>query len=99
MNTQSCDMTRVASTEPFWEQVAKPGDFHIETDEGGQRQMWFCLPDGGNGVINLRPVLPPNQAHPSWEWDGNEDKPTLTPSVHQPGVWHGWFRAGRMESY
>ena len=23
-------------------------------------------------------------------------RPTLTPSVNQPGVWHGWFTAGRM---
>jgi hypothetical protein len=32
------------------------------------------------------------------EWDGNMDKPTLAPSVHLPGRWHGWFRAGRVVS-
>lgn len=34
--------------------------------------------------------------HPSWSWDGNLEKPTLTPSVLQIGgcQWHGWLRNG-----
>lgn len=33
-----------------------------------------------------------------WGWDGNEDKPTLTPSIHAVNQWHGHLRAGRLES-
>lgn len=37
-----------------------------------------------------------------WDWDGNEEKPTLQPSVHHTyrvdGAdkthWHGWLRGG-----
>lgn len=97
-NRMSADMVRLTSDEPFWDCTASTGSFYIGTDQNGQRQMWFCLPDGNVGCINLRPIVPPNPEHPSWEWDGNEEKPTLTPSVHLPGRWHGWFRAGRMES-
>lgn len=33
--------------------------------------------------------------HPSWEWDGNRDAPTLWPSVaFKDGHWHGFLRAG-----
>jgi hypothetical protein len=60
--------------------------------------MWFVLPDGNTGLVNIRPVIAGNEAHPSWEWDGNEEKPTFSPSVHLRGRGHGWFRAGRMES-
>lgn len=33
-----------------------------------------------------------------WEWDGNREEPTLSPSVFNTGMpcrWHGWLRAGR----
>ena len=33
-----------------------------------------------------------------WGWDGNEDQPTLSPSIHTPGCWHGYMRKGRLES-
>jgi hypothetical protein len=35
-----------------------------------------------------------------WEWDGNREAPTLTPSVQQVGgcQWHGWLRGGEWVS-
>lgn len=96
MNIESCDMVRQSSYDGV---VDGPnGSFFIQTYSNGQKAMYFKLPNGGDGVINLRPVISPNEEHPSWEWDGNEDKPTLYPSVHQVGVWHGWFQNGRMVS-
>ena len=35
-----------------------------------------------------------SQERPSWIWDGNREAPTLTPSVHHVGHWHGWLKAG-----
>lgn len=46
---------------------------------------------GARGALRFRPSEP---AHPSWEWNGNLDKPTLTPSVHHVGHWHGWLTDG-----
>lgn len=35
---------------------------------------------------------------PLWKWDGNTEKPTLSPSLHLSGTWHGFLRSGRFES-
>lgn len=44
---------------------------------------------GRTGALAFRP-----HESPSWEWDGNMDAPTLSPSVHHVGHWHGWLRGG-----
>ena len=55
----------------------------------------YCCPCGcgHQGSLHFRPDPPP-----SWEWDGNMDTPTLSPSVHHVGHWHGWLRNGIWES-
>jgi hypothetical protein len=47
----------------------------------------------------LRSWLPVNGAEKvhGWDWDGNREAPTLTPSVLQSGLpcrWHGYLTAG-----
>lgn len=37
-----------------------------------------------------------NECGAQWGWNGNEDAPTLTPSLHAVGVWHGWVRDGKL---
>jgi hypothetical protein len=34
-----------------------------------------------------------------WQWDGNREAPTLSPSLQQlgPCKWHGFLRAGQWE--
>ena len=45
------------------------------------------------------PILPARLQNGSgWEWDGNVERPTLRPSLHAVGVWHGWMREGQLES-
>ena len=39
--------------------------------------------------------------HPCWRFDGNRERPTLTPSVFNAGMpcrWHGWLRNGEWVS-
>lgn len=65
------------------------------------KMIIMMLPGGHICQIPIRPVpafdKPLNGGH-SWEWDGNMDKPTLKPSVHSIGRWHGHIKQGRMES-
>ena len=30
-----------------------------------------------------------------WDWDGNRETPTFTPSINCGSCWHGYIRAGR----
>ena len=36
----------------------------------------------------------PNADGEQWEWDGNEEEPTITPSLHAEGYWHGYVKKG-----
>lgn len=36
---------------------------------------------------------------PIWSWDGNREAPTITPSILNLSTgWHGFMRAGKLES-
>ena len=36
-----------------------------------------------------------NSGIAQWDWNGNRDAPTFTPSVNCKGCWHGYIRDGR----
>lgn len=97
------------------EHLLKPGDFYwtdgdtpyndgVKILEPGEtRPRWIVYIDnrGSHGYVAIRPYKQNNGA--SWEWDGDWDKPTLTPSIHSqvehpPGkrstIWHGYIRGG-----
>lgn len=75
------------------------GDWCFFSEKGRDYIMIRC-PDGSErGSVTawrLRPVPDPNDN--DWQWDGNREAPTLTPSLHWVGVWHGWLRAGALVS-
>jgi hypothetical protein len=33
-----------------------------------------------------------------WDWNGDRDKPTFSPSINCNGCWHGYIEAGRCVS-
>lgn len=68
--------------------------------------MIHFLPGAGYGQLKVRPY---SGKSASWDWNGDVEKPTLSPSVHAlpaepknqyPGRigWHGWLRNGIWES-
>jgi hypothetical protein len=85
----------------------QPGDFCIDeltADDGRARlYIWAKLPGGGFCSLPIAINEKPAES-PSWIWDGNGERPTLSPSVwHAPRTaatyeWHGFIRNGRMES-
>lgn len=98
MNAESCDMRRVdPRPESIWD--LEEGQFFFSVDDKGQRFFTCMLPGDNACCIPLRPVVIEglNRGH-YWNWDGNEDKPTLTPSINAVGAWHGYVTAGRMVS-
>lgn len=61
------------------------------------RGMIYACPCGcgSEGVIRFRgPDGAAIEGQHSWAWDDNERQPTLSPSIHHIGHWHGWLKAG-----
>lgn len=72
------------------------------------------FPDDEPGELHVLPVYrgeqPIQNNRASWKWDGNEQRPTLTPSIlsrvgkeggdhsHLEELWHGYITAGRAVS-
>jgi hypothetical protein len=109
----SCDMRKILDPDrkgadpAEWEHI-QPGDFwwgceraQVGAVEHQYRVLWAKFPDGCLACLPLN--MPPQVKEAgirgaSWGFDGNLDRPTLTPSVHHVGHWHGYIRAGRMVS-
>lgn len=98
-------MRRVAD----YSAIDLPGDFAWDVgnilwdvDTGETLHILIAIPSPApdapsNWVLNRLPVqCGANNPGKAWGWDGNEDKPTLTPSIHCFGHWHGWVRSGEM---
>lgn len=70
-----------------------PGAIAFSGNETGIKRMRFCCPCGCGKIGTVRFGGPQN-----WAWDGNQNAPTITPSIDfengRPGAWHGYLTAG-----
>jgi hypothetical protein len=91
MNTESIDCRKVETGG-----IEKVGDFCFD-EEFEHIYVWI---PGMTGPDSIRISKAADISHSPrvWIWDGNEDKPTLTPSIHAPEQWHGHLVAGRLVS-
>lgn len=73
-----------------------PGTFAYEAKKRGMIYICPCG-CGAEDYLDFRSIP---ETHPSWIWDGNIEKPTLTPSIYRKTAcgWHGYLRAGIWES-
>lgn len=53
---------------------------------------------GGNGIVCEWTVDRKNQCNAQWKLSGTKEKPTLSPSLHWVGMWHGWLTDGELKS-
>jgi hypothetical protein len=99
-----------ASEDVLEADAANPGDFQFrsmdyeptDTPCGGEDRLGrlaYRCPRTGNpcGDIIVGKNHKPNMGCPTWEWDGNLDAPTLTPSINCKACWHGYLKAGVFE--
>lgn len=51
---------------------------------------------GSLGFLSIRKI----DEHPSWVWNGDREKPTMTPSIQKttPCRWHGYLTDGVFRS-
>lgn len=77
--------------------IEAAGDFHWEAHGGGAWSLFIGIPDIEIGFVIVRiPVMQAAKIPKHWEWDGDKDKPTLIPSIHTIGTWHGWVHDGHL---
>lgn len=80
-----------------------PGAVEIDVMDGVPIGLFYACPCGCR-MTGYLPFRRGNgdASHPSWVFDGDVDRPTLSPSVHHliRGVthWHGYLRAGVWEA-
>ncbi len=89
-------MSQLRQTLNDLEENGQVGDWAFGHDDSC---IYIRIPDGINErgsttPWKLSPVPLPNEN--DWQWDGNRETPTLTPSLNWVGVWHGWMRAGKL---
>ena len=83
------------------EDIDNAGDFAWR-DVDHVRHIIMALPKPSGespdnyAVIDIPVISGANISGKAWGWDGNTESPTLFPSVHTVGVWHGWIRGGVM---
>lgn len=79
-----------------------PGSIRVDPpDSDGEQTFWYVCPCGcgGLGPITVgNGFKPKSDGYATWQWNGSFDKPTLTPSVHHVGHWHGWLTDGVWKS-
>lgn len=99
IRTQPVRAQHIADWDSFDDQLLAGSFSASPAEAGGPQDFWYCCPCGcgitaclvvGNG---FKPATAP-----SWNWNGSTEAPTLAPSVHHPGHWHGWLRNGIWES-
>ena len=77
----------------------------LECEVGKEQTFEFQCPKHrnrrcGSLIIKGRTDLPhdpqgQNGGIAQWNWDGDRDRPTFTPSVNCGGCWHGYIEKGR----
>ena len=82
--------------------LERRGDFFWQQAPEGRRLV-VAMPeqkhgkdDGEAWCFSYWTIDHRNHCDAQWSWDGNEKAPTLTPSLHAVGIWHGWVRAGQL---
>jgi hypothetical protein len=99
-NRESCECKMVAAGYDALIAHGR-GAFYWDEQDGNVIGICMLLPDGGYCRLPL-------DGSRGWRWDGNREKPTITPSILQSArdgetgqdieLWHGFMRVGRLES-
>ena len=83
-----------------WARNRHAGSFIlVGRDHPGLFEFRYFCPCGCGieGGLLIGEGFKPGGDRPSWRWNGSRTEPTLDPSVHHVGHWHGWLKSGYWE--
>ena len=89
MNTQTIETRNVGEGS-----IERPGDFKFSDS---MDYLYIILP-GRNAPDAIRIRRGEQGGARIWGWDGDEQRPTLHPSIHDIGHWHGFLTDGVLVS-
>ena len=88
---------------PQYSSIERPGDYYIKPADPTDPELHHLglgLPTAGVQAFTFSEIKIKTNGDPKrehhWGWDGNKERPTLTPSVHAVGHWHGYVRDGSL---
>lgn len=87
----------IEPTDLIFEAELQPGNWAFSESDN---VILIVLPDGKLAGLPLSADAS-NRLHDGthWNWDGNREAPTITPSILDVVTgWHGYLRAGQLES-
>lgn len=80
-----------------FEDLKAPGDLLWRGSKPGEKptRAVFLCPCGCEALLGFV-VAGDSTQHPVWQWNGNEQKPTVTPSIRflSGCQWHGFLTDG-----
>ena len=89
-----------------YDAAKNPGDFFItkRCEHEPKRRLLFLCPCGCGDLCGISIRDDGQQVDGAWGWNGDEDKPTTTPSILIHGKkigeshWHGYLTEGEFRS-
>lgn len=72
--------------------------FPIREEDAKLGDWWPFSKSAKQGDIVSLPLCQGTKDPNRWLWDGNKEAPTLSPSINVIGRWHGFLRAGKIET-
>lgn len=97
VRTPPVTATHFATRDEFFADRT-PGAVYVARDDDGSGEVsfWYRCPCGCGSKAPLMAGkgFKPSGPGATWNWNGSIEKPTLTPSVHHIGHWHGWLTDG-----
>lgn len=82
---------------PNKDRIEAAGEFTWQVDPATlKRVLILGIPYGDRWIHSEWTIDHKNDCGDMWSWSGTEGCPTLSPSLHAVGIWHGYVRDGKL---
>lgn len=85
-------------TRMYPDEPERAGDFYWSVDDRQRYTLVLAVPaqNPRGWILTEWTINHKNESGASWKWDLDKVKPTLHPSIHAVGIYHGWVEGGKL---